>query len=104
MSAQARARISRALVERIVREAVEKRLGPGDKPAPSPAPQLVGPARRTRLSHESRAALAVFNSKTAERLKAEIVRTGKKLWHRQYVDGNGGNISCRIGPNEVLCT
>ncbi len=23
---------------------------------------------------------------------------------RQYVDGNGGNISFRIGPNAVLCT
>ena len=29
---------------------------------------------------------------------------GRKLWMRQYVDGNGGNISYRIGPNEVLCT
>lgn len=29
---------------------------------------------------------------------------GRKLWLRQYVDGNGGNISCRIGPNQVLCT
>jgi L-fuculose-phosphate aldolase len=29
---------------------------------------------------------------------------GKKLWNRQYVDGNGGNISYRIGPNEVICT
>ena len=47
---------------------------------------------------------ALFNSPEAERIKAEIVATGKKLWHRQYVDGNGGNISYRIGPNEVLCT
>ncbi len=29
---------------------------------------------------------------------------GRKLWLRQFVDGNGGNISCRIGPNEILCT
>ena len=29
---------------------------------------------------------------------------GRKLWMRQFVDGNGGNISYRIGPNEVLCT
>jgi L-fuculose-phosphate aldolase len=49
-------------------------------------------------------ALALFNSPEAERAKAEIVATGKKLWHRQYVDGNGGNISYRLGPNEVLCT
>ncbi len=29
-------------------------------------------------------------------LKEEIVRVGKKLWERQYVDGNGGNISARV--------
>jgi L-fuculose-phosphate aldolase len=29
---------------------------------------------------------------------------GHKLWQRSYVDGNGGNISYRIGPNEVICT
>jgi L-fuculose-phosphate aldolase len=47
---------------------------------------------------------ALFHSPEAERIKAEIVATGKKLWHRQFVDGNGGNISYRLGPNEVLCT
>ena len=52
----------------------------------------------------SAAAEALFNSPEAQRIKDEIVATGKKLWHRQYVDGNGGNISYRIGPNEVLCT
>jgi L-fuculose-phosphate aldolase len=49
-------------------------------------------------------ALALFNSPEAARIKAEIITTGKKLWHRQFVDGNGGNISYRLGPNEVLCT
>jgi L-fuculose-phosphate aldolase len=52
----------------------------------------------------SAAAEALFHSPEAERIKAEIVTTGKKLWHRQFVDGNGGNISYRLGPNEVLCT
>ncbi len=37
-------------------------------------------------------------------LKEEIVRVGRKLWERQYVDGNGGNISVRISPHYVLCT
>lgn len=37
-------------------------------------------------------------------MKNEICDVGRKLWLRQFVDGNGGNISCRIGPNEVLCT
>ncbi|MGC1783577.1 MAG: class II aldolase/adducin family protein [Acidobacteriaceae bacterium] len=32
------------------------------------------------------------------------MRVGRKLWQRQYVDGNGGNISARISPHHVLCT
>lgn len=46
----------------------------------------------------------LFYSADAEKIKAEICAVGKKLWARQYVDGNGGNISYRIGPNEVICT
>lgn len=48
--------------------------------------------------------LQVFTSPEATSLKEEIVRVGKKLWERQYVDGNGGNISARISPHYVLCT
>jgi L-fuculose-phosphate aldolase len=40
----------------------------------------------------------------ADALRAEIIRVGRKLWQRQYVDGNGGNISARIGASYVLCT
>jgi L-fuculose-phosphate aldolase len=47
---------------------------------------------------------AVFNSFESEALRDEIIRAGRKLWERQYVDGNGGNISCRIGRDYVLCT
>jgi len=47
---------------------------------------------------------ALFNSPEAQAIKEEICAVGRKLWMRQYVDGNGGNISCRIGPNEVICT
>jgi len=46
----------------------------------------------------------LFNTAEAEAVKIEICAVGKKLWNRQYVDGNGGNISYRIGPNEVICT
>jgi L-fuculose-phosphate aldolase len=47
---------------------------------------------------------ALLNSPEAEKLKAEICAVGKKLWMRSYVDGNGGNISCRLTPEAVLCT
>lgn len=46
----------------------------------------------------------LFSTPEAEAVKKEICTVGKKLWMRQFVDGNGGNISYRIGPNEVLCT
>jgi|HubBroStandDraft_5_1064220.scaffolds.fasta_scaffold36457_2 L-fuculose-phosphate aldolase len=45
-----------------------------------------------------------FRSPAIHALKEEIVRTGKKLWERQYVDGNGGNISARISSRWVICT
>jgi L-fuculose-phosphate aldolase len=44
------------------------------------------------------------NSFEAEALRTEIIRVGRKLWERQYVDGNGGNISARLGTRYVLCT
>jgi L-fuculose-phosphate aldolase len=46
----------------------------------------------------------LFSTPEAEAIKLEICAVGRKLWNRGYVDGNGGNISYRIGPNEVLCT
>lgn len=46
----------------------------------------------------------LFSTPEAEKIKREICEAGRKLWLRQYVDGNGGNISYRIGPNEVICT
>ncbi len=46
----------------------------------------------------------LFFTREAEEIKKEICAVGRKLWMRQFVDGNGGNISYRIGPNEVICT
>jgi L-fuculose-phosphate aldolase len=46
----------------------------------------------------------LFTTPQAKSIKQEICAVGRKLWLRQFVDGNGGNISYRIGPNEVICT
>lgn len=46
----------------------------------------------------------LFHSPEAEKIKAEIVAVGKKLWQRMYVDGNGGNISSRLTPETIICT
>ncbi|MGB8262154.1 MAG: class II aldolase/adducin family protein [Terracidiphilus sp.] len=48
--------------------------------------------------------LAAANSHEAQALRAEIVEVGRKLWEREYVDGNAGNLSARLGSHYVLCT
>ena len=45
-----------------------------------------------------------FRSREALAIKEEIVRVGRKLWERQFVDGNGGNISCRLTDDWIVCT
>ncbi len=46
----------------------------------------------------------LFNSAKTRAVKEEICAVGRKLWLRGLVDGAGGNISCRVGPNEVIST
>jgi len=47
---------------------------------------------------------AFFNSPEIEKLKALMCDIGKRMWQRGFVDGNGGNLSIRVGDNIVLCT
>ena len=49
-------------------------------------------------------AAELFHSPRVEAIKQEIVEIGRKLWGRQYVDGNGGNISARVSDQYILCT
>jgi L-fuculose-phosphate aldolase len=58
------------------------------------------PIKKTKSAANPR----LFTTPEAEAVKVEICAVGRKLWNRAYVDGNGGNISYRIGPNEVICT
>jgi L-fuculose-phosphate aldolase len=46
----------------------------------------------------------LFHSPEAMAIKQEICSVGRKLWQRQYVDGNGGNISYRLTDEAVICT
>ena len=45
-----------------------------------------------------------FNSPAIQTLKERIVDMGRRIWVKGYVDGNGGNITVRVGDNLVLCT
>lgn len=65
--------------------------------------QAASPARKAS-QHRAASDPRLFSTPEAEAIKREICEAGRKLWLRQYVDGNGGNISYRIGPNEVICT
>ncbi len=46
----------------------------------------------------------IYYSPEGLAIRQEIVWNGRKLWDRQYVDGNGGNLSCRVSDGMVLCT
>ena len=37
-------------------------------------------------------------------LKLEICDIGRRIYNKGFAAGNDGNISFRLGPNEVLCT
>lgn len=37
-------------------------------------------------------------------IKSRMCDIGRRLWAREYVDGNGGNITVRVAHNLVLCT
>lgn len=47
---------------------------------------------------------AFFTSPAIHELKLQICDVGRRLWMREYVDGNGGNIAIKVGEDLVLCT
>ncbi|MBL9135525.1 MAG: class II aldolase/adducin family protein [Verrucomicrobiales bacterium] len=47
---------------------------------------------------------AFFNSPQMQALKEQICDIGRRLWQREYVDGNGGNIAIRVADDLALCT
>jgi len=46
----------------------------------------------------------LFNSAYCRDLKEQIVDVGRRMWEREYVDGNGGNIAIRVGEDIAVCT
>ncbi len=39
-----------------------------------------------------------------QKIREEICEMGRRIWMREYCDGNGGNISARIAPDRYVCT
>jgi len=76
----------------------------GVPPAPVGRPTVSSAAGNFKRHESARTYTRVFDSSEARASKEEICAVGRKLWQRQYVDGNGGNISCRIASDAVICT
>ncbi len=76
----------------------------GDQNNSSPSAKTSNAAQPVDGHRRDRAEAGLFYSAEAQAVKKEICAVGRKLWARMYVDGNGGNISYRIGPNQVICT
>ena len=71
---------------------------------PSGGDKLSPPAKKLD-SKSSKAELeAFFNSPYALNLKEQLCDIGRRLWQREYVDGNGGNIAIRVGEDIAICT
>src|SRR4051812_36398764 len=63
------------------------------------------PTTKAVSSKSSKAEIeAFFTSPKIHALKEELCDVGRRLWHRAYVDGNGGNIAIRVGEDIALCT
>ncbi len=45
-----------------------------------------------------------FHSPALEAIKAKMCDIGRRMWEKDYVDGNGGNITVRVSDELVLCT
>ena len=96
--------IDREGVERVVRQIILEYLGQEKAGAGTDTPSASSSAAMAGRAPGRAANARLYTTPEAEAIKKEICAVGRKLWLRQFVDGNGGNISYRIGPNEVLCT
>jgi L-fuculose-phosphate aldolase len=92
------------LTEAGVKVVFDPNAGPEKKETPAPATASAGnPAPPARAADASGKAAALFNSPEARALKQMICDIGHRCWQRDYNDGNGGNISARLG-DYFLCT
>ncbi len=63
------------------------------------------PPSKPLSSKSSKAELeAFFNSAYCHNIKEQICDMGRRLWQREYVDGNGGNMAVRVGEDIAICT
>ena len=81
-------------------------LPPG-VPATPPEPILIDEEYRWEPGHEPKSPeefQRFYYSAPITKLRERMAHIGHKVWQRGYVDGNGGNLTVRVGDNLVLCT
>ncbi len=82
-----------------------KSNGEVSKSRPAASNKEIAPPAKPLNSRSPKAELEVFfNSHYCQNLKEQICDIGRRLWQREYVDGNGGNIAIRVGEDIALCT
>lgn len=74
-----------------------------DAAAASSCACAAAPAAAAKSGDSSCEIRKLFNSPEAQALKEQICDIGHRCWLRNYNDGNGGNISVRLG-DYFLCT
>lgn len=47
---------------------------------------------------------AFYYSPEVTTIRERMAAMGKRMWEREFTDGNGGNLTVRVGDNLVLCT
>lgn len=47
---------------------------------------------------------AFLRSEELAQFRRQMLDIGRRLWQREYVDGNGGNMAIKVKPDIVLCT
>ena len=58
-----------------------------------------GPQPKTRKELDK-----FFNSPAINKVKDQICEMGRRIYNKGYTDGNGGNLSVRVGEDLVLCS
>ena len=101
-----------AILTPSARDVVGGRAKAAFKPAAAPAGKSAGPSTpdleykwTPGSDPKTPAEIAkFFHSPALEVLKERMCEIGRRLWVREYTDGNGGNITIRVGDNLALCT
>ncbi len=104
-----------AILTPSARDLLQGRVKPGGPPGARPAAVAVAPKEFSVPDYEFRWAPGrdprtpaeierFFKSPAIQTLKERICDMGRRIWQKGYVDGNGGNITVRVGDNLVLCT